>query len=154
MKLGTFSPTEIVLAINDYVISDFSSESFLEITKNSPYFRQVRGIRGKHTRVANRDKSGVLRFQLMQTSPQNDVLSDLVTADMESQTALLNVTLRDVGGTTGIQLVNAYVDGPPNKSYQGSSTTANEWVINYDAIGRYHVGGNQKSPLDFLSNLF
>ena len=42
----------------------------------------------------------------------------------------------------------------PNKSYQGSSTTANEWVINYDAIGRYHVGGNQKSPLDFLSNLF
>ena len=67
MKLGTCSPTEIVLAINDYVISDFSSESS-RTTKNSLYFRQVRGIRGKHTRVANRDKSGVLRFQLMQTS--------------------------------------------------------------------------------------
>lgn len=153
MKLQTFSPKDIVLAINDYRLEDFADGSFIELNKNAPYFRQVRGIRGKHTRVRTRDRSGTLRFRMLQTSPQNDVLSNLVEQDDVNQTGLLEVVLRDVGGTTGIQLGNAYVTAPSDKTYQATSTTANEWVINYDYLVRYHVGGNKKSPLDFLTNL-
>lgn len=149
MNLGTFSPKEVVLAINDYEIKDFAEGTFLELNKNSPYFRQVRGIRGKHTRVANRDKSGTLRFSLMQTSNQNDTLSSIALQDALSQTGLLNITLRDIGGSTGVYLVNAFIDGPPDKTYQAAQTTPNEWTIQYEALGAYHVGGNQKSLLEF-----
>jgi len=153
MKLATFAPDDIVLVINDYRITDFADGTFIDINKNSQPFRQVRGIRGKHTRVHTRDRSGTIRFRLLQTSNQNDILSQLAYEDDLNMTGLLLVTLRDVGGQTALQFGNAYLDGNPNISYQGGQTTAREWVVPFEFITTYNVGGNERSPLDFLENL-
>jgi len=153
MKLATFAPDDIVFVINDYRITDFADGTFIDINKNSPNFRQVRGIRGKHTRVHTRDRSGVISIRIMQTSNQNDILSELANQDDLNQTGLLLVTLRDVGGQTALQFGNAYIESTPNISYQGGQTTAREWRINFEFITTYNVGGNERSPLDFLESL-
>lgn len=149
-KINTFNPADIVLSINDYQIKDFASGTFLEIVQNSPYFKIVPGIRGFHTRVRGRDRSGILNIRLMQTSKDNEVLSKIVEQDDQNQTALLMVTLRDIGGTTGIQLMNAFIEGPPNVSYSSSQTVPREWRIHYQMISRYYVSGNEKPLLDFI----
>lgn len=154
MQLGTYSPKEIVLAINDYVLSDFSDGTFIELKKNKPYFKKVEGIRGKHTRVAQRDKSGELKFSLLQSSSQNDTLSKLALEDAYNQTGLLEVILKDSGGSTLIYLINAYIDGPPDKSYKASDTSSNEWTIQYEALGAYVVGGAGRGLLDLGSLSF
>jgi len=151
MKLATFSPEDIVFSVNDYRVTDFADGTFVDINKNSQNFRQVRGIRGKHTRVHTRDRSGVITFRMMQTSNQNDLLSQLANADDLNMTGLLLVTIRDIGGQTGLQFGNAYLDGLPNLSFQGSTTTPREWKIFYEFVTRYDVGGNERSPLDFLT---
>ncbi len=151
--IATFSPEDIVFVINDYQITDFASGSFIEVNKNKPFFRPEKGIRGKHTRVRNRDRSGTVVIRLMQTSNQNDILNKIAYEDDLNQTGLLFVTIRDVGGNTGLQLGNAYLEGPPNLSFQGDTTSPREWVIHYEFFARYDVGGSQRAPLDFLSNI-
>lgn len=154
MSVSTFAPEDIVLTINDYPITDFAEGSFIEVNQNSFNYRQVRGIRGKHTRVRTRDRSGVITLRLMQTSIQNDVLSELAYQDDVNQTGLLFVVLRDSGGSTGVQAVNAYLEGTPNMSFRGSSTTPREWKIYYETLAQYNVSGNSRNVLDIVSNLF
>ncbi|MBG23778.1 MAG: hypothetical protein CMF22_10025 [Idiomarinaceae bacterium] len=153
MKLATFSPKDIVFSINDYLITDFANGTFININKNSPNFMQVRGIRGKHTRVRTRDRSGSVTFSLMQTSNQNDLLSELAYQDDVNQTGHLLLTIRDVGGQTSLQFGNAYLASTPNLSYGAASTTPREWTINFEFITTYEVGGNERSPFDILDNL-
>lgn len=148
--LNTFSPADIVLSINNYQVKGFAGGSFVEIIQNSPYFRIVPGIRGGHTRVRNRDRSGVVLLRLMQTHSDNEVLSKIVEKDDLNQTGLIDVTLRDVGGQSGMQFINAFIEGPPNISYSSNETLPREWRIHYDAVVRYYVAGNDAPLLDIL----
>lgn len=151
--INTYSPSDIVLSINDFIVTDFAEGSFLEINQNSFNYRQVRGIRGKHTRIHTRDRSGAIMFRLMQTSTQNQTLSQLANADDLDQTGLMLVTIRDAGGDTGVQFGNAYLEGNPNLSWQARTTSPIEWRIYYEFTTRYDVGGNSRGVLDLLSNI-
>lgn len=153
MALGTYSPLDIVMTLNDYKLSDFAEGTFIEVTQNSYNFKPVRGIRGKHTRVRNRDRSGTITFRLSQTSPQNDILSKLAYQDDINQSALLFVVLRDVGGLEGVQAVNAYLEGYPNLTYKGDTTTPREWRIHYETFARYQLGGGSQGLFDFLGDI-
>lgn len=151
--LATFSPSDVVMTINDYQLSDFAEDSFIEINQNSQRFRQVRGIRGKHSRIHTRDRSGTVTFRIMQTSNQNNILSQIANDDDINFTGLLLVNIVDVGGTTGVQFGNAYLEGLPNLSFQSSTTSPREWRLNFEFITRYDVGGNEKGSLDFLQEV-
>jgi len=152
--IGTFKPSDIVLAINDYVVTDFAEGSFLEIVQNTKTFTQFRGIRGKHSRIHQRDRSGVINFNLMQTSSDNEVLSRLALEDDLNLTGLLFVIIRDVSGQSSYQFINAYLEGVPDVSYSSGSTAPRQWRINYDGYSLYNVAGNKQSPLDITTGLF
>lgn len=151
--VNTFDPRKVVLAINDYPLKDFASGTFIEIIQSNPYFQVVSGIRGKNTRKRMRDRSGVLTIRIMQTSKDNEVLSQIVAKDDINQTGRLTITLRDGGGQTAIQLCDAFIEGPPNMSFSSEQTQPREWKIHYQYISQYFVGGNQTPLLDLLSNI-
>lgn len=149
-KVNTFNPADVVFSINDYVISDFAEGEFIEVVQNSPYFRIVPGIRGKSTRVRNRDRTGVVNFRIMQTSSDNEVLSKIVEQDDVHQTGLLLCTLRDVGGSSIMQFGNAFLEGMPNITYSSQQTSLREWRIHYEFITSYYVTGNDAPMFDFI----
>lgn len=149
-KVNSFSPDDIVFSINDFLVKSFAEGTFIDIVQNSPYFRIVPGIRGKHTRVRNRDRSGTVVIRIMQTSKDNEILTKIVESDDLNQTGRLNITIRDVGGQTGMQLINAFIEGPPNAAFSSNQTMAREWRIHYQATSRYYVAGNEKPMLDIL----
>ena len=151
MTVNTFDPSKIVFSLNDYQVTGFIEGSFLEVIQSSPYFRTARGIRGKSTRVRTRDRSGVVNIRLMQTSPDNEVLSKIVEQDDANQTAMLSATLRDVGGQSGLQFGGAFLEGPPNIGFSSTETQLREWKLHYQYITRYYVGGNQAAPLEIFS---
>lgn len=152
--LGTFNPSDLVLSFNNFVITDYADGSFVEIIPNSKPFRQARGIRGKHTRVHNRDKSGTIVFRLMQTSDQNEVLSKLSLEDDINMTGLLFVTIRDTSGQSGFQFINAYLEGNPQVTYQAGSTVPREWRVFYDSYSLYNLSGNRTPPIEIPSGIF
>ena len=150
MTTNTFDPSKVILAINDYQITGFIDGAFIEVIQSAPYFRNVPGIRGKATRVRSRDRTGTVNIRLMQTSPDNEVLSKLVEQDDIHQSGLLLATLRDVGGQSGLQFGGAYIEGPPNITYSSAETSLREWRLHYQFITRYYVGGNESSLLDLF----
>src|SRR5690554_2179517 len=99
----TFSPEDVNLLINGFELTGFDSESFIEVIPNSDYFRHIPGIRGKHSRKRLRDRSGTVRVRIMQTHPDNEILTRIVQADDFNYTGLLNITIVDVGGQTYYQ---------------------------------------------------
>lgn len=149
---NTYSPEDIQILINEYVVTDLAQDSFVEINRNSPNFQHVPGIRGKGSRKHLRDKSGTIILRILQTSNTNNVLSTIARVDQETQAGVLALTIRDLKGDSSFQFLNCYITGEPNIVYSGSSTVAREWIINYEYVSDYYVGGNAKSPLDILSS--
>lgn len=152
--VGTFNPSEVTLAINDFVVTDFAEGTFLDIIQNTKTFNQVRGIRGKHTRVHQRDKSGTIIFRLMQTSQDNEILSKLALEDDINMTGKLFVVIKDASGQSGFQLIDAYLEGVPDIGFRSTTTTSREWRIFYNSYALYNVSGNKLPPLDITSGIF
>ena len=153
LGLYTFSPKDVVISLSGLVIKDFAKGSFVEVTLNNPPFSEVAGIRGKSTRKASRDKSGKVLIRLQQTSPLNDVLSHISERDSVTYTGLLSLSITDSGGSTGLLFKSCYIASPPNLIFSGEDLADREWLINFEYISRYHVGGNRNPALDFLSSL-
>ena len=146
----THSPEDVVVSINDYLLSGFASGTYINIKLNSENFKRVPGIRGKDSRIHTRDRSGSITFSLLQTAPDNDVLSAIVAFDEVNLTGLLNVVVKDSGGSTGLQFRECYITGFPSVNFSGDELSQRDWKINFSGITRYNVGGNQKGVFDFI----
>lgn len=149
-QVFTYSPEDVTMIINDHPIEGFTDGSFISVRRNSPSMKQVRAIRGRSSRVAQRDKSGRILFQLLQTSPDNDILSQIVEFDEINQTGRLNVIIRDTGGTTAIQFLDCYLRGIPDFDFSGTDLSPREWQIDFSYVAKYHLGGNRNNQLDFI----
>lgn len=149
-QVFTYSPEDVTMIINDYSITGFTDGTFIEVIRDTKDFTQHKAIRGRNSRVYQRDKSGRIEFELLQTSPDNDILSQIVQFDSINQTALLNVILKDTGGSTSLQFIDCYLDGVPSLEFSGSAMSSRRWTIVYSYIANYHVGGNRTNQVDFI----
>lgn len=149
-QVFTYSPEDVTMIINDHELKGFASGAFLRVIKNSPDFIPKPAIRGRNSRVAQRDKSGRIEFSLLQTSPDNDILSKIVNYDVFHQTGLLNVIIKDTGGSTAVQFLDCYLESIPDFEFSSGSTQERKWRINFSYISNYHLGGNRNNQLDFI----
>lgn len=149
-QVFTYSPDDVTMIINDYTIEGFSDGSFLEVVRNSPDFTHQPAIRGRSSRIHQRDKSGYIEFELLQTSPDNDILSQIVQFDVVNQSALLQVIIKDTGGTTALQFIDCYLEGVPTIRFSGTELTGRRWRLHFSYIANFHLGGNRVNQLDFI----
>lgn len=149
MDVFTYRPGEVVLTVCGWVVEGWTS---ISITMNSPVFKQVRGIRGKHTRVRLNDASGTINIGLVQTAITNDVFSEIVSLDRKTGTQRLEVVVKDTAGTSLFSSTTAYLDGYPDVSYSASQSERS-WTILCDKMDGFFVGGNAEQAVDFGSIL-
>lgn len=149
MATRTYRPEDINLLIGTYRVTGFTEVS---VRRNQPAFKDETGLRGKTTRVKNRDNSGVATITLQQTSPDNDLFSQIVSQDQIYQTGRFTLTLTDTGGQSSLVLVDGYFRSKPDVSFS-SDPTSREWEFVYQREVDYAVGGNSNSTLDLLSSL-
>jgi hypothetical protein len=147
MDVFTYRPGEVVLSICGYTLEGWSS---ISVAQSSPVFKQIKGIRGKHTRVKLQDKAGTFKITLTQTSIANDVLSELLTLDSATGTARLEVVLKDTAGTSLFSSTTAYIEGFPEVTFSASQSERN-WTILCDSMDSHFVGGNAEQGVDLAS---
>lgn len=145
----TYSPSSVTLVIDDFQIVGWDS---ISIIKTSPSFITVPGIRGKHTRVRNPDKSCTIQFELIQTSSANDILSAIHSMDIEMGTGKLSVMLKDSSGTSVFSSSDAYITNFPDATFSGQFETRT-WSIFCQSVRDFRVGGNTR-PKTVLDSLF
>lgn len=143
----TYSPQEVQLVVGGYLVAGWDN---ITISRTSPLFRTVQGIRGKHTRVKSGDTSASLTFALAQTSQSNDVLSQIAALDDVNGTGRLVLTLKDNSGGTVIASDEGYITAYPETVFTGD-IEMRLWNIQLQTTTTFNVGGNVK-PMSGLLN--
>lgn len=146
--VNEYSPKDVILTIGGYQLVGWQS---VTISRNAKIFNPYRGIRGKHTRIKNKDTSATLNIYLLLTSQGNDVLSTILLADEENGTSRLALTLKDKSGNSVYSSNEAYLTNYPVATYSGQFEYRN-WEIFCQSTQNYNVGGNAKSVSTLLAN--
>lgn len=155
--VNTYSPTDLNLSFGGYSIAGWDN---ITITRNAPSFITVRGIRGKHTRIPSGDTSATITISILQTSPSNDVLSEVHALDIEQGTSRLSLMLKDSSGNSVFSSDEGYIVSFPEVTFSGGFEYRS-WNIFCQTTKTYTVGGNAypetnlfNSALDAVSNIF
>jgi hypothetical protein len=147
MDVFTYRPGEVVLTICGYVVEGWTN---IAVTRNTPAFKMVRGIRGKNTRVGTFDSSATIKLTLTQTSITNDVLSRIAALDNVNGGGRLDVTLKDTAGGSLLVSPYTYLEGQADMTFSASQTER-VWTILCDAAVLHVVAGNSEQGVDLTS---
>lgn len=151
--LVTYSPHEVGIEVAGYTVSGFNA---ITVSGQEDSVTLVKGIKGKHTRIRNKDTSCLITISVLQTSYANDVFSEIVRLDKIYGRCLVNVYLKDRSGSTIIKSSNAYITGYPTLELT-ENVGERDWVIQCMSTDTLIVGGNQQnmvSVFDTLTSLF
>lgn len=110
MEVLTYVPSNVSLIVGGYQIQGWTS---ISLERNSPAFKQIRGIRGKNTRTRMHDYSCTLTIECPHTELLNDILSMVVQADRANGTARLEIALMESTGTSFFTTSTAYIVSEP-----------------------------------------
>lgn len=147
----TYSPNNVTLIISGFRVTGWES---IEVKRQSPTFKVVRGIRGKNTRV--RDKNGLTEVRVIvdQTSPANKVFHDISLADYNTGNGLLTLTLRDPNGYDFLHSNEVFLEGQAVATFS-AETTGREWVFHCLSVANTSGGDPLASKLgSIFSKLF
>lgn len=147
MEVMTYVPENVVLLISGYQIEGWDS---IRVVRNSPAFRQVRGIRQKNTRVRMKDTSATLTLEVPQSGLVNEVFSKCLEADINTGSVRLEISLRESTGASFFNTTTAYILGYPELSYKGT-ISANTWTIGCDESQLY-LGAAKSAAVGIVEN--
>lgn len=133
MDVLTYVPSNVVLLISGVQIEGWNT---IKITRNAPSFKQVRGIRGKNTRTRIKDSSASITIETPQTELINEVFSKCLEADEQTGNVRLDITLREITGTSFFNTTTGYVLGRPELSYSNGLAN-NTWSLSCDDSQMY-----------------
>ena len=140
LEVYTYTPSDVYLIFAGYTAIGWDK---ITIERSSPVFRHIQGIRGKHTRVRDDDTSCTITLSVMQTSPANEYLSEILALDNKNGTGRMEVSLKDTSGNSKFYSVEAYITGYPSTSFS-EDIEYRSWTIFCQTTEYFHVGGNEK----------
>lgn len=145
MSLRTYVPSNVILIICGYQVEGWDK---ITITRNTPPFKQIRGIRGKNTRVRMLDTSATISLTVPQTELVNDVLAAIAEIDSKYGSGRLEINLQDVTGTSVFSTATGYLTLLTPMSFE-SSISSNTWEISCDR-SIFSPGGSKPAASGIL----
>jgi len=148
----TYDPSSVTIVICGFVVPGLVS---ISLQWKSEVFTPVKGIRGQHTRVYNKDRYATLQLELLPTSIANDVFSDIVLQDALYKTGRLEVMLKDTSGTSRFTTTDAYFKAFPELSFNAEGITTRKWEVDILSFvsNSGNVGGNASNGIDITDIL-
>lgn len=139
--LRTYSPDLISVIIDNRPITGFADGEGIKVERNNDSFTRVIGMTGEGARVRSNDKSGKITLRLMQTSPDNEYLSNLAAEDELTAARAFNLLIRDQNGNSLHEAQTAWIVKPADAAY-GKDLTDREWMIETDNLKTFLAGSN------------
>jgi len=139
-EINTYSPSEIRLELSTYQITGFDK---ISVSKSSPSFTMIKGIRGSNSRRRNKDTSCIVTIDVVQTGIVNDVLTEILEQDLRTNSARLTLNLTDGLGSSNIVSRECFIEGHPDLVYS-DSIAMRRWNIICLSTDIFRVGGNAK----------
>ena len=100
MALSTINPAEFPFVYGDHLVEGYTRGTQISIVYNQDSFNFFKGNDGEGARVMTNDRSAIITLTLQQNSKSNKVLSDSHTEDLANGNGAVEVSFRDLRGTT------------------------------------------------------
>lgn len=137
-SVNTYSPTDVTLAFGGYVLTGWNT---INIQRVYAGMTAVDGINGKNTRVRNNNTAAVINFSCLQTGEANDILSQIHALDLQTGSARISLTLKDLSGSSIFTSSEAYILQYPEVVFS-DSFEYRVWSIRCNTSDGWIVGGN------------
>lgn len=135
--MNTYTFSQVFVVVNGNVLTGLNS---ITVTRQSPSFEIIKGIRGHHSRRKTDDTSAVVQIAMLQTSFSNEVLSSFLVDDINKGTGRLSIFINDGMGRTLFSSNTGFIEGFPEVGFQ-EEIGDRVWVIQC-LESELYVGGN------------
>ena len=149
-EISTYSPESVLLILGGAALTGWNS---IFISRDADQFNVIKGIRGKHTRSRNYDKSTTIVLELPFSSDWNYILSQIVTQDSQSATGRCEILLKDNSGNSIFKTTQAYVRKFADVTFD-ATISSRVWTIQCLDVDVYTVGGSTSPAASLLSNVY
>lgn len=147
-NLGNYSAMDVQVILTQestglsYRVVGFMEDSLVTVTPSVATYTPYNGADNTGARVRSGNKSASIVLTLQQTSPSNDVLTQLHLRDLQSRknAGLFSVMIKDASGRSVASARQAYIEKLPEMAYT-NNMSAREWTI-YAFNAEIFVGGN------------
>jgi hypothetical protein len=139
MYTGTFDLKKVNVIFGVAKITGYADGDAISIEEKEDAFKVAVGADGDADRIRNRANYLEIVLNILQTSPMNQILSAIHTAD-RAVGIPLPFLLKDNGGSTVIGAGAAWIKGFP-KIAMGNDSKSKEWTIHATDY-LINVGGN------------
>lgn len=136
-----YSFLNIVLLVNGVSIEGYDEgDDVITLERLGDSAAHKIGTDGEMTVSLSADRSGSVRFRLMQTSDDNSFLSGLINAQENGAFVPVFVQFRDTKGGDLGSGTQGYIPRPAAMS-RGTNANAQEWEIIVERLDLLHLGG-------------
>ena len=141
MATATYDPGQVVANFLGSIITGYAEGTFVEVEYNEDAVSLHVGAAGDGVRSINRNRSGLIRFTLLGSSPSNDVLTAAAALDQLTGDGKGPCFIKDLSGTSLHLAPTAWVRKLPNGAYSKTMADMNRtWELESDYIDSV-VGG-------------
>lgn len=147
-NIGTYDAEEVQVIITQestglsYRVVGFMEDSMVTVTPAVDRYTPYNGADNTGARIKNGNKSASVVLTLQQTSPSNDVLTELLLKDSVSRrnSGMFSVLVKDASGRSLASARQAYLTKLPEMAFT-SGMSSREWTI-YAFNAELYSGGN------------
>ena len=146
MATKLFDPGQVSLSWNGIIISGYIDGTMIEAERYEDSNHLKVGADGEALRIRGKNKSGSIKFTLLQSASANDLLSAILAADELMplvSTAVVTtgaISLVDNSGSTKISATDAWIKKWAKVTY-GKEAEGREWTLETGLLTIF-VGSN------------
>ena len=141
MGVRTYSPSAVSVVYAAKLITGFADDTAVTIERMTDTWSDQIGTDGYVTRSRTNDQRGTITINLTQSSPSNDDLQALATADELTGNNAAPILVRDASGRTIASGDTAWVTKPPANDF-GRSIVNRTWVLHVATLSIFTGGNN------------
>ena len=142
--LAHYSPEDVVVLVGGFLaVEGYLEGTFINITKDVPFFTTKESSDGVVSRVANKSGLYTVNLTLMSTSESNLIMTRLALLDNLTYVAKFPLIIKDTLGSTLLFSTSSWVENVPTTDFD-TGVTSRSWNIKC-AKATLNVGGNESA---------
>lgn len=136
----TYDPQKVIVTFGPIIATGYADGTFISVERNGNMFEKVRGADGGVDRVNKNAFDFGVTLTLKQTSPTNNALSAMMTADQLTNAGIVPLLVKDLLGNTIFAAPQAWIAKEPTME-DGSDLGTREWLFETGPAVNF-IGGN------------
>lgn len=129
----SYSAKAVSVILGAVRVTGWAKDSLIDITYNSAFQDLEVGADGTGIRSQSNDNSAKVTLRLLQNSPANKTLTQMLHKDLADNDSIVSLEIKDPSNGTKHTASGCWVMKAPKKSYHGKAI-ALEWELETDDL--------------------